>query len=310
MESVINIVLHAGRSAVDVALYTLLPIMVVMMIVMRLLEACGVLDQLMTWLAPVARPFGLTGLSVLAMIQISFISFVAPLPTLALMEDRGVSDRHLAATLAAVLAMAPANAVFPLVAFGLRPGSVLALSLLGGLAAAAATYWVFGVRLSSTAQAESGFERAAKDHPSLLKIINVSGGEAIQIVVNIIPLLLLSLIAVFSLQEAGAIDVLAAVLSPALEWLGIDHALILPTITKYLAGSTALAGVVSEMAQHGQIAAASINSSSGFLLHPLDVPGVAILISPGIRLGKNCLPAIAGACVGITLRTIGTIALN
>jgi uncharacterized protein (TIGR04222 family) len=38
-----------------------------------------------------------------------------------------------------------------------------------------------------TAQAESDFERAAKGHPSLLKIINVSGGEAIQIVVNIIP---------------------------------------------------------------------------------------------------------------------------
>jgi sorbitol-specific phosphotransferase system component IIBC len=38
VESAINIVLHAGRSAVDVALYTLLPIMVVMMIVMRLLE--------------------------------------------------------------------------------------------------------------------------------------------------------------------------------------------------------------------------------------------------------------------------------
>jgi sorbitol-specific phosphotransferase system component IIBC len=71
VESAINIVLHAGRSAVDVALYTLRPIMVVMMIVMRLLEACGVLDKPMTWLAPVARPFGLTGLSVLAMIQIS-----------------------------------------------------------------------------------------------------------------------------------------------------------------------------------------------------------------------------------------------
>ena len=37
MESVIEVVLQAGRSAVDVSLYTLLPIMVVMMILLRLL---------------------------------------------------------------------------------------------------------------------------------------------------------------------------------------------------------------------------------------------------------------------------------
>src|SRR6202011_3537981 len=125
METVIDVVLHAGRNAVGVALYTLLPIMVVMMVLMRFLEAYGVLDWIISWLTPLARPFGLTGLAVLAMIQISFISFVAPMPTLALMEDRGASNRHLAAALAAVLAMAPANSVFPLAAFGLKPGIVL-----------------------------------------------------------------------------------------------------------------------------------------------------------------------------------------
>ena len=35
MNLAIDVLLHAGRSAVDVALYTLLPIMVLMMIVMR-----------------------------------------------------------------------------------------------------------------------------------------------------------------------------------------------------------------------------------------------------------------------------------
>ena len=39
MEAAIAIVLEAGRTAVDVSLYTLLPIMVVMMTVMRMLEA-------------------------------------------------------------------------------------------------------------------------------------------------------------------------------------------------------------------------------------------------------------------------------
>lgn len=307
METAISVVLHAGRSAVDVALYTLLPIMVVMMILMRLLEASGILDRIVAWLAPLAKPFGLTGLAVLAMVQISFISFVAPLPTLALMEDRGTSDRHLAAALAAVLSMAPANAVFPLAAYGLRPGIVLLWSALGGLVAAAATYWLFGRRLKATVQAATAIEVAARDCPSLLKIITISGGEAIQIVITIIPLLLLSLFVVFGLQRAGAVDALAALLVPTLGQLGIDQSLILPTITKYLAGSTALVGVVSEMAKHGQLSPATLTTGSGFLLHPLDVPGVAILISAGARVGRNCLPAIGGACVGIVLRTVATV---
>jgi spore maturation protein SpmB len=75
--NLIDVLLHAGRSAVDVALYTLLPIMVLMIIVMRALEASGALDKIVALLTPVVRPFGLTGLGVLAMIQINFVSFVA-----------------------------------------------------------------------------------------------------------------------------------------------------------------------------------------------------------------------------------------
>jgi spore maturation protein SpmB len=78
MNLAIDVLLHAGRSAVDVALYTLLPIMVLMMIVMCALEASGALDKIVALLTPVARPFGLTGLGVLAIVQVSFVSFVAP----------------------------------------------------------------------------------------------------------------------------------------------------------------------------------------------------------------------------------------
>lgn len=77
MEGVIEVVLHAGRDAVDVSLYTLLPIMMVM--ILRLLEASGILDRVIRLVAPAAKPFGLTGIAVLAMMQISFVSFVAPL---------------------------------------------------------------------------------------------------------------------------------------------------------------------------------------------------------------------------------------
>jgi spore maturation protein SpmB len=69
MNLAIDDVLHAGRSAVDVALYTLLPIMVLMMIVMRALEASGALEKIVALLKPFVRPFGLTGLGVPAMIQ-------------------------------------------------------------------------------------------------------------------------------------------------------------------------------------------------------------------------------------------------
>ena len=48
METVIDVLLQAGHSAVDVALYTLLPIMVVMMIVMRRLKRLRPLDRLIT----------------------------------------------------------------------------------------------------------------------------------------------------------------------------------------------------------------------------------------------------------------------
>ncbi len=41
MSELINLVLRAGHSALDVALYTLLPVMVVMMILMRFLELYG-----------------------------------------------------------------------------------------------------------------------------------------------------------------------------------------------------------------------------------------------------------------------------
>ena len=46
MESVIDIILQAGRAAVELSLFVLLPVMIVMLAVMRLLEAYGVLDWL------------------------------------------------------------------------------------------------------------------------------------------------------------------------------------------------------------------------------------------------------------------------
>ncbi|STT04932.1 nucleoside recognition family protein [Klebsiella pneumoniae] len=52
---VISIIMAAGKSSVDVALYTLLPIMVIMLIIMKYLEVRGILDVIVRWVAPAAE---------------------------------------------------------------------------------------------------------------------------------------------------------------------------------------------------------------------------------------------------------------
>jgi len=309
MDILIEIILKAGRSAVELSLFVLLPVMVVMLSLMRLLEARGALDRVVVWLAPLLKPFGLTGLGVFAALQINFVSFAAPLATLTMMEQRGASDRHLAATMAMVFAMSQANAAFPMLTMGLDFGTTLLFSLLGGLTAAAATYYLFGRGLS-TAEAtldETLQHPVAESAKGVLDVINRAGAEAFKIAVGAIPMLVLSLVAVTALKQFGAIDLLSGVLTPVLRLANIDPLLILPSLTKYLAGGTAMMGVVDEMRRAGQMSAELLNASAGFLISPFDLPGVAVLISAGKRVAAVWKPAAFGACVGIALRTVGHV---
>jgi spore maturation protein SpmB len=309
MDIMIDVILRAGRSAVELSLFVLLPVMVVMLSLMRLLEARGALDWLVARLAPWLRPFGLTGLGVFAAVQINFVSFAAPVATLAMMEQRGTSDRHLAACLAMVLAMAQANASFPLTAMGLRFGPVLCLSLLGGLLAAAVTYHGFGRRLDASEQLldETLRHPIAADAKGVLDTINRAGAEALKIAVGAIPMLVLSLVVVTALRAVGALDALTRLLAPFLVLLGIDPALILPALTKYLAGGTAMMGVFDDMLRAGSATPDLLNRSAGFLIHPLDLPGVAVLISAGRRVAGVWKPAVLGAAVGIAARTLAHV---
>lgn len=303
---IIDVVMTAGRSAVELALFILLPIMVIMLAVMRLLEAAGVVDRVVRWLTPLLRPCGLTGLSVFALLQANFVSFAAPLATLTTMERRGTSDRHLAATLAMVLAMGQANVVFPLVALGLDLASTLLYSVLGGLTAAAVTYYLIGRRLSSQEQPLD--ERLAHpemhDPKGVLAVINHAGNEAFRIAVGAIPMLALSLVAVGLIREAGGFALLESLLTPLLDLLHINPQMIMPTLTKYLAGGTAGLGLLMDMKSSGAIDEAFVNASTGWLIHSLDVPGVAILISAGPRVAKVWKLAALGACCGIVVRTL------
>jgi spore maturation protein SpmB len=307
MDLLTQIILQAGRSAVELALFVLLPIMVVMLSLMRLLEARGVLDWLVARLAPLLRPAGLTGLGVFAALQINFVSFAAPMATLTMMEGRGASDRHLAATLAMVMAMAQANVTFPMAAMGLAFGPALLLSLAGGLVAAAVTYHGFGRRLSGAEDAldETLRHPVADDAKGVLDVINRAGAEAFRISVGAIPMLVLALVAVMALRASGLIDALTRALAPLLALLAIDPALVLLTLTKYIAGGTAMMGVMDEMLKSGTTTLATLNASAGFLIHPLDVAGVAVLISAGRRVAGVWKPAALGAAVGIAVRTLG-----
>ncbi|HXE39185.1 MAG TPA: nucleoside recognition domain-containing protein [Azonexus sp.] len=309
MEILIDIILKSGRSAVELALFVLLPVMVVMLSLMRLLEARGVLDWVVGLLAPLLKPFGLTGLGVFAALQINFVSFAAPMATLTMMEQRGASDRHLAATLAMVFAMAQANAVFPMLTMGLDFTMTLVFSLIGGLVAAAATYHLFARGLSDQEDRldETLNHPVAESAKGVLDVINRAGAEAFKIAVGAMPMLVLSLVVVMALKRFGAIDLLTVWLTPLLAMAAIDPVLILPTLTKYLAGGTAMMGVVDDMRRAGQISVELLNASAGFLISPFDIPGVAVLISAGRRVAAVWKPAALGACLGIAVRTAGHV---
>lgn len=312
MDILIDIILKAGRSAVELSLFVLLPVMVVMLSLMRLLEARGILDRLVARIAPLLRPFGLNGLGVFAALQINFVSFAAPMATLSMMDQRGTSDRHIAATLAMVFAMSQANAAFPMMTMGLHFGTTLVFSLLGGLTAAAATYYLFGRQLSveEAVVDETLHHPSAESAKGVLDVINRAGAEAFRIAVGAIPMLVLSLVVVTALRVSGGIDLLTVLLSPVLRLLAIDPVLILPTLTKYLAGGTAMMGVMDDMRRSGQVSVELLNASAGFLISPFDIPGVAVLISAGKRIAAVWKPAALGACVGIALRTVGHILLG
>ena len=309
MEILIEIILKAGRSAVELAFFVLLPVMVVMLSLMRLLEARGVLDWVVARLAPLLKPVGLTGLGVFAALQINFVSFAAPMATLTMMDQRGASDRHIAATLAMVFAMSQANAALPMMTMGLDLALTLTYSLIGGLTAAAATYYLFGRGLSSSEGRldETLHHHVAENAKGVLDVINRAGAEAFKLSVGAIPMLVLSLVVVTALRSGGAIDALTRLLAPVMTAASIDSALILPTLTKYIAGGTAMMGVMDEMRKAGQISVELLNASAGFLISPFDLPGVAVLISAGPRIASVWKPAALGACIGIAVRTLGHI---
>ncbi|MEL0553709.1 MULTISPECIES: nucleoside recognition domain-containing protein [Raoultella] len=302
---VISIIMSAGKSSVDVALYTLLPIMVVMLMIMKYLEVRGVLDVIVRWVAPLLKPFGLSGMSAFALIQMNFVSFAAPLATLSIMDKRGVSDRQMAATLAMVFAMGQGNVFYPLTPFGLHWTASIAISMVGGLCAAAATWYITGRRLSiaENPRAEA-LPNSEQNSQGMLAVINNAGSDAIRLALGAVPMLILSLTIVGIMKEAGLIELLQQLLMPLLLWLNIPVNFVLPTLVKCVAGGTAYFGVVSELIQQGKVSVSQLNASAGLLVQSFDLPGIGIYLGISSRFVRLFRFAAPGAIVGILVRTI------
>jgi len=301
---IIGIIMSAGKASVNVALYTLIPIMVVMLIIMKYLEVRGILDRIVRLMTPILKPFGITGMGIFALIQLNFVSFAAPLAALAIMERRGASDRQLAATLAMLFAMGQGNVFYPLIPFGLHWGAALAISVAGGLAASAVTWYGFGRKLSPATlhREESGPDDKAST--GLIAIINGAGSDAIRLSLGSVPMLILSLTVVGILQESGAIELLTRLIAPVMHFFNLSDIYILPALTKCLAGGTAYFGVVSDLLHRGVMTAQQVNASAGLMIQTLDLPGIGIylgLASRFVRLFRYVLP---GALLGILLRSV------
>ncbi|EMM0922622.1 TPA: nucleoside recognition domain-containing protein [Klebsiella pneumoniae] len=303
--NIIEIIMSAGRSSVDIALYTLIPVMVVMMVMMKYLESVGVLAKLVNVVVPVLKPFGLTGLSLFALIQLNFVSFAAPVATLAMMEKKGASDRHLAATLAMLFAMGQANALYPLAPLGLHWITTVLLSIVGGLAAGAVTWYLPGRRLASKEVISTDDAQVhAPQKAGLLSIINGAGGESIRLSLGAVPMLILSLTIVGIIKSVGGISLLEQALSPVMQTLNIPAVLIMPALVKCLAGGTAYLGVTTELLKNGHMSVETLNASAGWLLQTFDLPGVGIMLGAGFRVARIAHFAIPGALLGIALRGI------
>ncbi len=306
MQEFLKILFASGQKGFELAFFILMPIMVFMMAVMRVLDQTGVLRRVAILAAPFLLLFGIPGLGVFAIVQILFVSFAAPVSTFRIMDqDAAISDRKIAAGFAAILCMSQANATFPLSAFGLNLPVTMATSIVGGLVSALLTYRFFARHLPD------GVELPAADeiHPSgnkqnLIQMILSGGEEGFQLVLKAVPVLVLAVLLVNVLKAVGAIALLETVCGPAFALIGVSPASVLPIITKYIAGGTAMMGTTLPMLQDQSMTVLDLNRIAGFTINTLDPVGLAVLVSAGRRFGAFAMPAVKGALFGILVRGV------
>jgi spore maturation protein SpmB len=199
--------------------------------------------------------------------------------------------------------MSQANVVFPMLSVGLNLPVILATSVIGGLFAATVTYYLLA-RGSASEPAVEVPVIVPGERRGTMEILAEGGQEGMKIALASLPILILALCFVYTLQASGAITLISAVLAPLLALLGLPEAAVLPIVTKFIAGGTAFMGVVLDLMNQGLISAADLNRMAGFVTNPLDLAGVAIMTAAGKRVGRVARAAIWGALAGMLLRGV------
>ncbi len=305
MQAFLDILLVSGKKGFELAFFVLMPIMVFMMAMMRVLDKKGVLRLVAIYSAPALLFFGIPGLGVFAILQILLVSFAAPVSTFRMMDqDMDISDRKIAAALAAILAMSQANATFPLALFGLNLPVTMLTSLLGGLLASFLTYKYFARHLDNSTEKVAALEIEKSDQQKTVQMILAGAEEGFQLALKAVPILVLAVFLVNILKTVGAINLMEKAFGPVLSWVGISGAAVLSIVTKYIAGGTAMMGATIPLIQEKAMTAAELNKIAGFTINALDPVGIAVLISAGKRVTAFVVPAIKGALIGILLRGI------
>jgi spore maturation protein SpmB len=306
MQAFLDILLASGKKGFELAFFILMPIMVFMMAIMRVLDKKGFLRLAAIYAAPVLLFFGIPGLGVFAILQILLVSFAAPVSTFRIMDqDTDISDRKIAAALAAILAMSQANATFPLTLFGLNLPITMLTSLLGGLLASFLTYKFFARDLADSVQKSAELEiKKEEDQQKIIQIILTGAEEGFQLALKAVPILVLAVFLVNILKTIGAITIMEKAFGPVLSLVGISGAAVLSIVTKYIAGGTAMMGATIPLIQDKAMTAVELNKIAGFTINALDPVGVAILISSGKRVTAFVIPAVKGALIGILFRGI------
>lgn len=306
MTILITAILDAGRSAIDIALFTFLPLMIVTFSLMRYLEGVNTLRWLASKADPLFKLFGLNCLGALAVFQVSFVSSAAPIAALSAMAIRKTPDRTLAAALAAVLAAAPANASLPLASLGVEPGLIILNGICGALVASSLAYWLVGRRAVIVEVCSEGeIEHHIPARLDLLAAISRGGADATRVIASILPVLVISLALVKLIENTGLFVAFASSAQPLFDLFGASQQDVLLLLTKCLAGSSAAVALIFDIRKEHGFSADKIVLHSPFLLNPLDLPGLSILTAsvPTLRsvAGIAVLCALAGLAVRLAI---------
>jgi hypothetical protein len=202
-----------------------------------------------------------------------------------------------------VFAMAQANVVFPMAAIGLNVGGVLLIAVIGGLVAATTTYYLFTRSLGP--DSGDGYLEVKRDRETSTVNLLISGGqEAVEIVLKSLPIILIAIFIINLIQFFGGIALVEVLVAPLFNLLGLSSTAVLPIATKFMAGGTAMMGVSMQLIREGVLSVDEVNRLAGFIINPLDIVGVALLASAGVKTASVVRPAIAGAFCGVAVRAV------